>query len=187
MGDFLRIILDSISYLWPFRIVEQYERGIYVVAGRRVRVPAWLGGPDCKPGIPWPIIPFFTDVHTVTVVRATLTTPLQTVTCVDGSTLTFSASAQVEVADANLAFNAVETWKDTAAEDIAAILAEKLSEVEAARLAPESRSRLVGDCRRSLTMQVRDYGIAILSLRFNNFVRNVRVYRLFNDQLYGKG
>lgn len=185
MGDFLRILLDSISYLWPFRIVAQYERGVYTVCGRRVAIPRRLGGPDAKCGVPWPIIPFFTDVKTVTVVRSTLTTPLQTITCQDGGTLTFSASAQVEVEDANLAFNAVHDWEETTAEDVAAVLAEKLAAVPVAKLEPDARARLIGDCRRALTAQVRDYGITILSLRFNNFVRNIRVFRIFNDQLYG--
>lgn len=185
MGDFLRIVLDSISYLWPFRLVQEYERGVYYVAGRRVAVWKWLGGPDCRPGIPWPIVPFFTDVKTLIMVRSTLTTPLQTVTCMDGGTLTFSASVQVEIADPNLAYNAVHDWEETTTEDTAAILAEKLATVDAAKLEIDARGRLIGACRQALTAQVSVYGVRILSLRFNNFVRNIRVMRLFNDQLYG--
>jgi regulator of protease activity HflC (stomatin/prohibitin superfamily) len=188
MGDFLRVLLDSISYLWPFAIVNQYERGVYYVLGRRVEVPRWYGGPDCRPGRLWVKVPFFTELRTIIVVRNTLVTPLQTITCQDGGTLTFSASAQVEVDDADAAYNKVSAWEETTTEDIAAALAEKLAETPAARLEPGGRGRLVGALRQSLQAQVGQYGVRIVALRFNNFVRNVRVYRLFNDQLYnGKG
>lgn len=184
MGEFLRVLLDSFAYLWPFRLVEQYERGVYYVCGRRVEIPRWMGGPDCKPGIPWPILPFFCEVRTVTTVRDVIATPIQTVTCRDGGTLTFSCTVSIEVEDANLAYNAVHQYAETVKEDVSAIMAEKLAEVEVDRFAPDARGRLVGGCRQALTAQLAAYGVRVTGLRLNNFVRNIPVGRLFNDQLY---
>lgn len=184
MGDFLRVILDSISYLWPFRLVQEYERGVYYFCGKRVVIPRWLGGPDCRPGIPWIVLPFFCEVKTITVVRDTIVTPIQSITIRDGSILTFSASAQIEVDSADAAYNKVNSYAQTVSEDLAAVLAEKLAEVEPERLAPEVRGRLIGACKQSVGAAVGVYGVRVLSIRFNNFVRNARVYRLFNEQSY---
>lgn len=186
MGDFLRIILDSFKYLWPFRIVEQFEVGVYYVLGRRIKVPAWYGGPDCRPGRLWVVVPFFTDLKTIAVKRTTLVTPKQTITCLDGRSLTFSASAQVEVGDANLAYNEVDQWAETTAEDIAAILSERLATAPPAELEPESRARMIGNCRRAITAQVSTYGVTLVSLRFNNFIRGARVVQLFHEQSWTK-
>lgn len=186
MGDLLRFLLDSIQYLWPFRIVEQFERGVYHVCGRRVAVPARLGGPDCRPGIPWPIIPFFTDVKIIAIKRTTLVIPKQTIDCLDGQTLTFSASAQVEIEDANLAYNEVDQWAETSTEDVASVLSDKLMRMDAAKFAPEERSKMIGECRRAITGLLATYGVRLVSLRFNNFTRKGIVVQLFNEQSFPK-
>lgn len=184
MGDFLRLILDSIQYLWPFRIIEQFERGVYHVFGKPIRVPTWYGGPECTPGRLWIVIPFFTEIRTVVTVRDVIVTDVQTITCSDGGTLTFSATVSIAVSDANLAYNAVRQYAETVREDVSAILAERLAEVDVDRFKPEARGRLIGACRQSLGTQLAAYGVQVTSLRLNNFVRNIPVGRLFNDQLY---
>ena len=177
MGDFLRIILDSIQFLWPFRIVQEWERGVYYFCGKSVG--------ECRAGIPYPVIPWFCEIKTLTSVQDTVTTPLQTITTRDGGTLTFNATAQIRIENATFAYNKVAQYTETVVEDIAAILAEKLAEIDPERLAPEHRGRLIGACKQSLAATVGEYGVVIITLRFNNFVRNIRVYRFFNDQLFG--
>lgn len=176
MEGFLRIILDSLQFLWPFAYVQQWERGVYYFCGKALF--------ECKAGIPYPKIPWFCEVRALTVVQDTVVTPLQTIMLKDGGTLTFSATAQIRIANVTSAYNKVAKHDETVIEDIAAILAEKLAEVGAERLAPEVRGRLIGACKQSLAATVGVYGIEILTLRFNNFVRDIRVYRLFNDQMY---
>lgn len=180
-GDFFSLIKEFISYLWPFRIVEQYERGVYYFLGKVVQVPKWYGGPDCTAGHLWIVVPFFCDIKTLMVVRDTVVTPIQTIEVIGGKSLTFNASAQLEIEAIDLALNTVVKLKQTAAEDIAAILAEKLATVEPDKLEPEARGRLVGGCRQAISAAISKYGVRLLSLRFNNFVRNMRTYRLFQE------
>lgn len=178
LTDFLRLLLDVIAYLWPFKIVWQWERGSYYIIGKYWR--------DVGPGC-WPKLPFFTDVKTEGVVSGTYGTPLQTITTKDGGTLTFSASMKMRVVDLGKSFNNVLNWDENAIEDASASLADKLADVDASKLEPEARNRLIGACKRALEAELGYYGLAVDRLRFNNFVRNMPVGRLFQDQRSGGG
>lgn len=173
--DLGRFIVEIIGYLWPLKIVWQWERGAYYVFGRYWR--------DVGPFI-YPYIPFFTDIRTEGVVRQTFVTPLQTITTKDGGTLTFSASIKLRVVHLGQAYNTVLQWDETALEDACASLADKLADVEVTRFDHTGRGRLIAACRLELDKELGEYGLAIEKLRFNNFVRNMRVYRIFNDQGY---
>ena len=175
IADLLRVLIDIFAFIWPFRLVWQWEMGAYYIFGRYWR--------DVRPGI-YPVIPWFIEVKTEGVVSQTFVTPLQTITTKDGGTLTFSASLKLRVVSLGKAYNNVLQWGETAMEDASAALAEKLSEVEMSRLQPEQRKRLLAACLRLLDSELSDYGLAIERFRFNNFVRNMKVYRLFNDQAY---
>lgn len=172
MGDFLRVILDSIQFLWPFRIIKAWESGNYYVFGRYWRTL----GPGCYPVVPW-----FTDVHEVPVVPAIVETARQDITLKDGTVLSFSASAWACVVDVNLAVNTVDDYHQTTQELIRAVLADKLAEVAAERLRPEGRGRLLSDLRRWVDEEARQFGIEISKLRFTSFVTNARTFRLLQD------
>jgi regulator of protease activity HflC (stomatin/prohibitin superfamily) len=173
MGDFLRVILDSIQYLWPFRLVKPWERGGYYVFGRFWRV--------VPPGV-FPVIPWFTEVMTISVVPAIVETTRQDITLQDGKTvLSFAASAVVQVVDFNLAVNTIDNFHQTTQELIRAVLAEKLAQVDAERLAPEKRGRLLADLRRWIDEEARTFGVEVQKLRFPTFILNARTYRLLQD------
>lgn len=176
LTDFLRLLLDVIAYLWPLKIVWQWERGAFYAFGRYM----FDLGPGC-----WLKVPFFTDIKTEGVVTDTHQTPLQTITTKDGGTLTFSASMKLRVTDLGKSYNNVLNWDETAIEDASASLADKLAEVEADKFDPANRGRLIGACRTTLNNELGAYGITVDRLRFNNFVRNMPVYRLLQDQ--GRG
>lgn len=175
MADLLRILLDVISFIWPLRIVWQWEMGAYYIIGRYWR--------DVKPGL-YPVVPWFMDVRTEGFVSQTFVTPLQTITTKDGGTLTFSASMKLRVVSLGKAYNNVLQWSETAMEDASSALSEKLMDVEVNRLESAGRGRLLASCKQMLSQELEEYGLAIDEIRFNNFVRNMKVYRLFNDQAY---
>lgn len=172
MADFLRLVLDAIQFVWPFRIVQQWQRGGYYVFGRWWR--------EVGPGL-YPILPWFTELREESIVPAVVSTGRQDITLQDGTLLSFSASATVRVFDINLAINSVDSYTETTQELIAAILAEKLAEVDAVRITPDKRGRLISDLRRWVDTEARVFGVEVSKLRFNSFVTNIPVLRLLQD------
>jgi regulator of protease activity HflC (stomatin/prohibitin superfamily) len=175
MSEFFTRLLDFLREFWPVRICMQWERANVFRAGKYWKTvgPGW-----------YLVVPFFWDFQSENIVRATYVTPLQTIDTKDGGTLTFSATIQVEVADLRAAQLTVFNYSETAVEDTSALLADTLMRTSASLLTPENRTDLLRKCLGKLQEELGEYGLSIRTLRFNNFMRNMRVYRLFNDQAY---
>lgn len=174
MGDFLRVVLDSISYLWPFRFVHQYEAGGYYVLGKmhwRVR-PGWL----------YPIVPWFCDVKTLTVVSHRVTGGRQDITMLDGTMLTFEARAAVNVFDVDKALNDVDDMHHAVQLDMGSVLAEKLATEDPDRLRPRRRGTLFKELTAAVSAATEPYGVRVEDVGFVSFVLRVRAYRHFIDQ-----
>ena len=172
MGELIRLVLDSISYLWPFAQVEPWERGLYIIAGR------WTF--EVGPGI-YPVLPWFSRVATCTNVLALVTTPRQDITLSDGTPLTFAATANVRVVNVTHAYLMVDSYHQTTQETIAAVLAEKLAEVPAARVTADKRGRLLSDLRRWVAQETLVYGVDVEALRFTTFVVGAKTFRLLQE------
>ena len=172
MGDFLRMVLDSIQFIWPLRIVQEWERGGYYLRGRWWR--------EVGPGL-YAVLPWFTEVRCISVVPAIVSTGRQDITLSDGTLLSFTASATVRVVNLNLAVNSVDSYTETTQELVSAVLADKLAEVDASRFTPEKRSRLLADLRRWVAPEAATFGVEITQLRFTTFVTNARTFRLMQD------
>lgn len=173
MGEFFRLVADFAHFLWPFRIVTEWERGGYYVCGHWWREM----GPGLKLVCPW-----FTEVITATTVPALVSTGREDITLSDGKTLSFSAMATLRVVDVKAALNDVDNYHEAVRELIGSFLAEKLSEVDTARLHPDKRGAYVSLLQRQLQREATDFGIEISKLRFTSFVLNVRTIRLLMDQ-----
>ena len=178
LTDIGRFLIEVLEFIWPFRKVMEWEMGVLYVNGRYRRTVG--------PGV-YPIFWWFVEIRTVDVVRDNWTTPLQTITVRDGGTLTFSATASLEVFDAALATNAVLNNAESAMEDVSAILADTLADLDVARLDPERRSRLLKTCTAAVNETLGSYGMRVTNLRFNNFVRDIRAYRVFGALTEGNG
>lgn len=172
MTDFLRLVVDVAAFLWPFRIVWQWEAGAYYVCGRYVcRVPPMV----------WPVVPFFFDVKTVNMVPDVFSTEEQTIEMQDGGTLTFTASVRMRVTDPALALNNVVDHEENAVEDVAAVLAETLADMPPERLDPAKRRGLLRKCELEVNKLLGEYGMEVERIRFTNFLRNIRAYRLISS------
>jgi regulator of protease activity HflC (stomatin/prohibitin superfamily) len=172
VGDFLRVLLDSIEYLWPFRMVHAWERGIYLVCGRATR--------SVGAGV-WPVIPWFTDVVPVIVKPSVYSLPRQSVGLADGSTLTYQAIMTVCVDDVVAAYTELAHYVESVQEITMGLIAERLSEMDTARLAPDGRRKLSAAIRQSLNAELRPYGVRCIDLQFAQWVQGARVYRHFQD------
>ena len=172
MGEFLRLIFESLHYLWPLRIVHQYERGGYYIFGKWWR--------EIGPGLKV-VVPFFTDIMCVITVPALVSTGREDITLTDGKTLSFSAMATLKVVDVRVALNEIDNYHESTRELIGSFLAEKLSEVDTARLAPDKRGVYINLLQRQLAKEAADFGIEVTKLRFTSFVLGVKTIRLLAD------
>ena len=173
MGELVRLIVDSIAYLWCFRIVEESER-----AGRFFCGHWWQ---EVGPGWYWNI-PFFMDVKALSIAKGIVTTPRLDIPLSDGNRLSFSASSTCRVVDVKLALLAMDDYKETTQELLSAVIAEKLMGVEAERVInPEKRGRLFSDLRRWVQEEAAEFGLEMTRVRFTSLVVNAPVMRLLND------
>ena len=172
MGDFLRIVLDSIQFLWPFRLVEPWERAVYVVCGK------WTW--EVGPGV-YPILPWFCAVKTGNVVPALVSTPRQDITLTDGKTLSFATTANVRIVNLTDAYLRIDDYHSTTQETISAVLAEKLAEVAAERVTADKRRALLTQLRKWVNQETNLYGVEVEALRFTNFIVNVKTIRLLQE------
>jgi hypothetical protein len=115
------------------------------------------------------------------VVPALVSTGREDITLSDGKTLSFSAMATLRVVDVKQALNEIDNYHDAVRELIGSFLAEKLAEVDTARLSPEKRGAYVSLLQRQLAREAADFGIEITKLRFTSFVLSVRTIRLLMD------
>ena len=175
IGDLVQKFIEFIREFWPVYICNEWERAVILRGGKFWRVVG--------PGI-YLVVPFFWEFRPESTVRTTYVTGLQTIDTKDGGSLTFSASVQLEVVDLRLAMLTVNEYDKTALEDIGALLSDTLMRSKAEQLEPENRTDLLAKCRKKIDEEVSVYGLRVLTLRFNNYMRNMRVYRLFNDQIY---
>lgn len=173
MGDAFAKIVELVQMLWPIRMVLPWERGGLLVCGRWTR--------EVGPGIYF-VIPWFMNVHEISVVEAICGTPRLDITLRDKSTLSFSASATVQVVDVSKAVCTVDNYSETIRELLAAVLAERLADVDAERLAPENRRRLIADLKRWVQEAAEPYGVECKAIRFTSFLQNTRAHRLIIDQ-----
>jgi regulator of protease activity HflC (stomatin/prohibitin superfamily) len=180
IGDLGRFIVDVIEFIWPFRIVEEWEAGAYYMCGKYVgRTPKWLR--------PVPVVPWFFDVRTVDMVPDVFSTEEQTIEVMGGGTLTFTASVRLRVVDPGLALNNVVDHEENAVEDVAAILADTLASMDEERLDGEKRRSLLRKCQIDVNRELEAYGMTVEKIRFTNFIRNIRAYRLISSGITVSG
>lgn len=171
-GEIFAFVRDTIQFIWPFRIVHQWERGGYYVCGKWWR--------DVGPGLKV-VVPWFCDVKEITLAPHPVSCSRGDITLSDNSILSFDATATMRVRDPYKALNEIEDFSHSTMMLLGAVLAEKLAEVDAVRLAPEKRKRLFSDLSRWVNDETMKFGVEVSDVRFTSFVLNLRTYRLLTD------
>ena len=174
VGDFLRLLLDFIEFLWPLKRIEQYEEGVVMVLGRYKKTV----GPGVYFRVPW-----FTDVHAVSVVWGAITTGRNDITMKDGKTLSFAANSLCRVVNAQKAMIDIHDHENGMHVILSSVLAERLAEIDPERLAPDKRARLNTDLRKWVEQEAAEFGVEVKWVRFTSFVVNPRTYRLLAEQI----
>lgn len=173
VGDFLRVLLDSIHFLWPFRIVQHWERAGYYIFGRWWR--------EVGPGL-YVVVPFFTDLIAVNCATKPRTTGREDITLKNGAVLSFAATATVRVVDVYKALNNVDDYHQSTEELVGSFLAEQLADVDPERLEPSKRKALFRKLQNDVAGEAAEYGVEVTKLRFTSFVTNLKTVRLLMDQ-----
>jgi regulator of protease activity HflC (stomatin/prohibitin superfamily) len=172
MTDLLRLLGEWVAFLWPLKKVRQWQRGLRYFCGKYRK--------DIGPGI-YIAIPWFHDIYVESMLRGIIQTPRLDITATDGTMITLQASATVQVKDLKRAYQEVDAYMETTQEHLSVIVATKLAEVDAARLAPEKRARLLTDLRKWVQAETEQYGVEVSQLGFTTFVVNARSFRLLGD------
>lgn len=172
MSEFFRALLDFLKEFWPVSLVKQWQKGCFYRLGRFRRV--------VDPG-PHMTLPFVDEIVPVNMVPAIVFTGRQDITLNDGSVLSWQAAATVQVVDAERVTNGVDSYTETAREALCAILADRLASVDAERLEPDKRGRLLSDLTRWVNEELNPFGMHADRVRFVTFVRNARIFRLMQD------
>jgi len=181
MAELVKLAMDLVALLWPFRRVYPWERGIYFAFPPFARGRCWEVGPGLKVLFPW-----FTDLRTVCVKPEVYTTPLMLVALRDGRTLNFSAAVTIEVRDAVRAYTELGHWVESVVEIAASVIAEGLIRLDADRLDPAHKKldRAIEELRTDVNKALDPYGLYALRLRLSNLVPGgpVRTIRLLTDR-----
>lgn len=174
MGEILKLLNDIFQMIWPFRVVHSWEMGLYFIFGRFQFL--------CAPGLKF-VIPFFTDVHTVTMVPRSEKTPVNSITLKDGRTLTYQCCLRLQVVDAAKAYCEVDNWKETSIEVADGLLSELLTESDPKRFDPafKKRENLRKELCEEVNAQTLKFGVQMIDVSFTQFVVGARVIRLLGD------
>lgn len=173
MGDFVRLLIDALAYVWPFRLVHTWERAGYLVFGK------WRK--EIGPGI-YPVVPWFCDVHSVSIAESPCGTDRLDVTLSDGTLASFQAVAMARVVDVRKAVCDVEHFATSTEQILAAVTADRLGEIDAKRLEPDKRGRLLTSLTGWVNKETEVFGVAVREVRFTSIVLNLRAHRLLVDQ-----
>lgn len=174
VGEILDFLKETIEFVWPARIVHHWERGGYYVLGH------WWK--DVGPGL-YGVVPWFTSLSLISLAPHPISCTRGDITLSDNSILSFDATATARVIDVFRALNEIEDYQHSTTLLLGAVLAEKLAEVDAVRLAPEKRKRLFSDLARWVNDETMKYGVEVTDVRFTSFVLNLRTYRLLTDSV----
>ncbi len=172
MTTLFQAIIDWLHLLWPLRIVEQWENGVYYVCGK-----SWK---TVGPGL-YPLFPWFMDLRTVTVAPRPLQTERIEITLSDDSIVSFAVTASVKVVDAAAALNNIDNYHEATLLIIAAELTDHIARVNLSRLDAARRPRLARDLARWVTKETSKFGVNVSRVRFTSFIRKARVFRLIGD------
>ena len=168
MGDFLRALLEALQFLWPGRKVMQWEEGCYYRFGKYKK--------NVGPGIYW-VIPWLMEIKEYSTQRAIVSTPRQDITLKNGTVLHFSMGAWAKIENIFLAVNTVDSYQESTQEVMMRVAAFRLADVDADRLLPERRGRLLADLTKWVNEETTPFGVNLNDLTFTTFVQSPKTYR----------
>lgn len=154
----------------PFRILRSYERGVRF----------WMGapGPELGRGFWW-VVPGIWPLERVDTRRDTMNLPTQSITLKDGTSVTFSANVEFEIADAVAYLTSVQQFDFSATNIAMNHLAKRVREWTWEELVREQRD-LERSLRDTLTTRAKVWGVRVLEVGITDLTR-AKTFRLYGD------
>lgn len=175
MTGLIESLLNIIKWIWPLEKVPAWAHGVQLRFGAVRRV--------CKPGAWYWNWWWVEEMLEVSIVPAIISTGRKDIETSDGERLTFEITGTVYVTDPVQAHTCVDQYTETSIELLTAVVCDKLADVDAKRLDPDARRRLLSDLARWVNKAADEhgYGFAVRDLSFTTFVRGVRMFRIIGE------
>jgi len=185
LNDLWQLVVQFAEFLWPFRIISQWERALYLVNGRVVIPWRWvafrwqaLDSQELPPGL-YLVFPFFATIHQVAIAWDYVDSGRLDLTLKTGEALSCEAVAKMRVVDLYKAYVGFHDYEIDRRAMLKAAISETLVEADAERFESGKRGRLLGS---SLLKAVRDgasdLGHEVESVQVTTFVLKPKVFRL---------
>lgn len=174
LADLLNTLVQIAAYIWPFRIINQWERGLYTIFGR-------IYFRELGPGL-YPVIPWFCDVKEIPVSWDYVESGRLDLIIKDGRTLSCEIIAKMRVVQLQVAWVAFHDYEIDRRKMLRAVVSTALREADAERFEPARRGRLLGS---SLLKAVQDgaapIGCEVETVDVTTFILGARTYRLITE------
>jgi regulator of protease activity HflC (stomatin/prohibitin superfamily) len=172
MTDFLRLIGDWISFLWPLKQILAYEAGVLFVFGRFWKV---------VPAGQYFVFPFLMHMQECSIAPGLITTARLDLTLTSGKAVSCTASCYAQVVDPFKAICLIEDHEHATRELVHSVIADRVCRVKHERLEPENRAALLRDLTGWIAAEAIGFGVEVTKVRFSSFVDDIRVFRLIQD------
>ncbi len=173
LGEFLQQLLEYIYELWPLRIVREWEQGIRLRAGTVVKLLTSSNG-IFGSGV-HPFLPFLGEILTEECNQRVVETSWQTLTTLDGVSVSFSLAARYQIRDLSKLYVSVHDPEETIKNQLSAA-AEILDSIIAENVAAEFAPAIHDAAKKRLT----EWGVKLLQVSLFNRVEAPSL-RLLND------
>lgn len=173
-AELVNLLISVCQFIWPFRMVEQWERGVKTSFGR-------ITDTQVSPGVYF-VIPWFMDVKEIPGSWDYVESGRMDLTLKDGRTLSCEATAKMRVVDFGKAWADFHDYETDRHRMLRAVVSELLQEADPERFEPARRGRLLGG---SLLKAVQDgaapIGCEVESVQMTTFVVGHRTFRLLQQ------
>lgn len=173
LGEFLQQIVEWIYELWPIRIVREWEQGVRLRSGNVTRLltstNGWFGS-----GLHsfWPLLG---EIQTEETNQRVVETSWQTLTTLDGVSVSFSLAARYQIRDLSKLYVEIHEPEETIQNQLSAA-AEILDQIHSENVAAEFAPAIQVEAKKRLTQ----WGVRLLQVSLFNRVEAPSL-RLLSD------
>lgn len=160
------LVVTFISDFLPFKIVDQWEKGVHLRFGKFIKV--------VEPGLVWKI-PFFEQVLTTPVITQTVNLKSQTVTSLDEKSVVLSSIVRYHIHDVEKFLLGVMHANDVLVDTTQGIIRDVVEETNW-----EDLYDLGNVVKPEVNDQVQKWGITVQQVSFPD-LGEIKTYRIISD------